>query len=143
MAGLIVDKEKWENADIYPNMRDSLKNTLVILIVLAIALLPVRFGHAAGVDDHVVTSEDMVNHLDMHGCNLDDNAHAASDCGNYATDGSFADNCCDDQCSTHQTLLSSAFNLHFASSHSYDQTWSQWLPESIVVVEYRPPITLS
>ncbi|MCP5409120.1 MAG: hypothetical protein H6963_07495 [Chromatiaceae bacterium] len=125
-------------------MRDVVKkNTLIMLIVLAIALLPIRFGHAVGVDDRAVAVKDILSHLDMHGCNPDESTHAPNDRDNYSTSGSFTDDCCGDQCSTAQTLLPNAFNLNFSSSCGYDLTWSEWLPEHIVTVEYRPPIILS
>ena len=124
-------------------MRDNSNNLLVLLIVLAIALLPIRFGHAVGADGHAGAGEAISSHLDRHDCNLDENMHADSHCGDYSSDGSLVDDCCGDQCSSAQTLLPSAFNLHFAPSNSYDLVWSQWLPETIVTTEYRPPIKLS
>lgn len=123
-------------------MRDYSKNILVLLIVLAIALLPIRFGHAVGLDDHAMSGEPNSNHLDMHGCDLDENAHVSSGCDDSSSDVS-VDDCCGDQCSTAQTLLPSAFNLHFTPSHRYDLAGSQWLPEPIVSSDYRPPIKLS
>ena len=124
-------------------MRDNSNNILVLLIVLAIALLPIRFGHAVGVDGYAATGEANSSHLDMHNCDLVGNTHTTSGCDDNSSDGSLVDDCCGDQCSTAQTLLPSTFNLHFAPSNSYDLVWSQWLPETIVATEYRPPIKLS
>ena len=124
-------------------MRDNSNNILVLLIVLAIALLPIRFGHTVGVDDHAAAGEAISSHLDMHNCDLDENVHTTSGCDDHSSDGSLVDDCCGDQCSSAQTLLSGAFNLHFAPSNSYDLVWSQWLPETIVAIDYRPPIKLS
>ena len=124
-------------------MRDNSNNLLVFLIVLAIALLPIRFGHAVSMDSHAKSGEHSSSHLGMHGCDLDENTHTASGCDDYSSDRSLSDDCCGDQCSTAQILLPSTFNLHFAPSNSYDLVWSQWLPETIVAIDYRPPIKLS
>ena len=124
-------------------MRDNSKNIIVLLIVLAIALLPMRFGHAVSMDSHAKAGEHSSSHLGMHGCDLDENTHASSGCDDLSSDGTLADDCCGDQCSTAQTLLPSAFKLHFPPSHRYDLALSQWLPEPIVFADYRPPIELS
>lgn len=124
-------------------MRDCVNNTLIILIVLAVALLPFRFGHMVGVADRAVAVKETLSHPDLHGCDLDERAHTPNDCDDYSKDGSFTDDCCGDQCSTAQTLLPSVLNLNFSCSCSYDLTWSQWLPDPIVTVEYRPPIISS
>lgn len=124
-------------------MHGNSKNIVVLLIVLAIALLPIRFGHAVGDDAHAVAGELVSSHPGMHGCDLDKNTHASNSCDDYSPDGSFVDDCCGDQCSSAQILLSSAYNQHFTPSHRFDLAWSQWLPEPIVSAEFRPPIHLS
>lgn len=124
-------------------MHKNSKNIVVLLIVFAIALLPVRFGHGAGVDAHSGDGETISSHIYMLGCVINDDTHASGSCADHSPNGSFTDDCCGDQCSTAQTLMPSMFTLHFTPSHSYDLTWSQWLPESIISADYRPPIKLS
>jgi len=124
-------------------MHNNSKKFMVLLIALAIALLPIRFGHAVGVDAHIAAGVPNSSHHDMHDCNLDENRHASDSCDGYSPDGSLVDDCCGDQCSGAQLILTSVFNLHFTPSHSYDMAWSQWLPEPIISAEFRPPINLS
>jgi len=124
-------------------MHENSKNSLVFLIVLAIALLPFRWGHEAGIDAHTVAGESNLDHSVTHAGDSDTNTHNTNSCDEVSPDHASVDDCCGDQCSTAQILLPSACNLHFSPSHSYDLVWSQWLPEAIVSAELRPPIKLS
>ena len=119
------------------------KNILVLLIVLAVALLPFRFGYAAGVDAAVASGEPLSSHLGMHDCDHAGSTYTPHGCGSNSPDGSSSDDCCGDQCSSAQILLSGAFNLRFTSSHSFDLLWLHRLPEPLASAEHRPPIKLS
>lgn len=116
---------------------------MVLLIAFAIALLPLRFGHAVGVDAHTSAEEPNSSQLHKHGHDLDEPKHASGSYNDYLPGESFVDDCCGDQCSGAQILVTSAFNLHITPSHSYDLAWSQWLPEQIASAKYRPPIKFS
>jgi len=113
------------------------------MIVLAIALLPFRFGHAAGVDGDLASGESLSSHLGMHDCDHAGSTNTFHGCGSHSADGSSSDDCCGDQCSSAQIFLPSAFNLHFTPSHSFDLVLSHRLPEPIASAEHRPPIKLS
>jgi hypothetical protein len=123
-------------------MHGNPKNILVLMIVLAIALLPFRFGHAAGVDGDMASGESLSSHLDTHGCDHVGSTHTSHSCDDYSAEGSSLDDCCGDHCSSAQIFLPSAFNLHFTPSHGFDLAWSLWLPEPLASAEHRPPIKL-
>jgi hypothetical protein len=119
------------------------RKTLSLLIVLAIALLPFRFGHASeggGKESH---GHSLWSHVGMGDCNHDESTMSFHDCDGSSPNGHALDDCCEDHCSGAQSFVLSTFELNFSASQSFGPLSSPWLPEPLSVAEFRPPITIS
>ena len=128
---------------ILTEMYKNFSKIMVLMIALAIALLPLRFGHAAEVDVRATGGELNSSHLHTHGHDPDENRHTPDSHNEYSPVESVVDDCCGDQCSGAQILITSAFNFYSTFLPRYDLAWSQHLPDPIASAKYRPPIRLS
>lgn len=117
------------------------KKVLALLVALAIALLPFRFGHAAE-GDAVAADPAYMSHMDMGDCGDSGKRSMSHGCCEQSTWGGIGD-CCGDQCSGVQFFMASAFELNFPTSRILRPALSRLLPEPLVSVEFRPPIAVS
>ena len=119
------------------------RKLLALLIVLVIALLPFRFGHAMN-GDEASLGHLLSGHPDMSDCGHSGQTDHSHDCGQHSPDQSSFDDCCGDHCSsTYFFFMASVFHLPFSTFQSLHPVFFQRLPESLAVAEYRPPITIS
>lgn len=115
---------------------------LALLVALAIALLPFRFGHAAE-GDAVAADPAYMSHMDMSDCGDNGKKSMSDGCCEQSTWGISIDDCCGDQCSGVQFFMASTFELNFPTSRIFRPALSRLLPEPLVSVEFRPPIAVS
>jgi len=118
------------------------KKILALLMVLAIALLPLRFGHAAE-DDAVAADPSYMSHMDRGDCGDGGQEGWSHDCCEHSTWGISVGDCCGDPCSGVQFFMASAFELNFPTSRIFRTALLRFLPEPLVSVEFRPPIAVS
>jgi hypothetical protein len=118
------------------------RRSLALLIILLIALLPFRFGHAMNADESSLVHS-FSGHPDMSDCGHSGQTEHSHDCGQHSPDETSFDDCCGDHCSSTHVFVASVFHLPFSTFQSLHPVFFQRLPESLAVAEYRPPITNS
>ena len=118
------------------------RKLVALLIVLAIALLPFRFGHAVD-GGKASVSHSHSGHSAMSDCDHSGPTDLSHDHGEHSPDETSADDCCGEHCSSSHFFVASIFVLHFSASQSFHPVFLQRFPEFMIVAEYRPPITIS
>jgi len=125
-------------------MQSDSRKFLALLIVLVIALLPFRLGHAMNGDEASSGhSHSLSGHPDMSDCGHGGQINHSHDCGQHSPGETFLDDCCSDQCSSTYLLVASVLDLPISTIQSLHPVFFQRLPESLAVAEFRPPISIS
>ena len=124
-------------------MREKFNKFLLLLIVSAISLLPLRFAQTAAAQAASPTSDTVAHHIGMAGCESAKSPHAANGCDTYKGAASSMDDCCGDNCAGAQMLLTQGFDFFFISASMFNPVQSQQLPDPIASAEHRPPIVIS
>lgn len=135
--------EAFEATRIQSEMREKSNKFLTVLIALALSVLPMHFTQAAVACGSGSFGEIVVHNSGMSGC-----AHAGASHGievddNYPSCDNSADNCCGDNCSGAQMVLTQHFSFQLLPATDFEMIWTQRLPDSLSSTEYRPPIALS
>jgi len=118
------------------------KKIMALLVAMAIALWPFRFGHVAE-GDAVAADPAYMSHMDMSDCGDSGRKSMSHGCCEQSTWGISIDYCCGDQCTGVQFFMASAFELNLSTSRIFQSALSRLLPETLVSVEFRPPIAVS
>lgn len=117
------------------------RKILTLLLVCAVALLPLRLGHAVPPGDEEAGPS--ISHHGSQDCHSSASLQSSHHCAEHATDGMSVSECCGDQCAGAQGLVAGAFEFQFTAEHNYSAFCLQPSPVTIAFYRFRPPIPLS
>ena len=122
-------------------MRLNSRKLFTSLLVCAVALLPLRLGHAVPPGDPEAGPS--ISHHDSHDCHSSGSPQSSHHCAEHGSDGVSISDCCGDQCVGAQGLVTGAFEFQFPGEHNLSALWLQPSPVAIAFHWFRPPISIS
>jgi hypothetical protein len=128
-------------------IRYRFRKLLLMLVASALAVLPLHFAFATVSHTSVELTNDHIqhkntfDHTEIDDCWNTSNAHAGGGCKTTSS-CDFADQCCDDNCSSAQPLMTQLLTFHVTTATTFALVLKQQLPDPIFTDEFRPPIYL-
>ncbi len=117
------------------------KRVLALFVAVVIAMLPFRFGHAVDGSDMPLKHPCAKRAGSI--CDHGHDTHARDPCAEFAHDEASSNDCCEDQCSGGQVLVSTTIDLRLSPSRGFKHLRFTRVPEVPAFAKYRPPTFIS
>ena len=127
--------------DYFSLMIEISRKIFALMIILSIALLPVRFAYAAG-NGGVASGQQSTAVAASDICDHCDGKSSLGHCAGHMQNETEAAECCSDHCSGAQVFLASHFDFEFFSAKDFIPACLHPAPEPVASVQHRPPILI-